>query len=51
MTMEYDGMSAILYARVSTDDKGQTTETQVRAGKEWCARSCARRRAGYPRGM
>lgn len=39
MTMEYDGMSAILYARVSTDDKGQTTETQVRAGKEWCARN------------
>lgn len=32
----YNGMTAILYARVSTDDKGQTTESQVREMKKWC---------------
>lgn len=32
----YAGMTAVLYARVSTDDKGQTTETQVREMKNWC---------------
>ena len=32
----YNGMTAVLYARVSTDDKGQTTESQVREMKKWC---------------
>lgn len=32
----YEGMNAVLYARVSTDDKGQTTESQVREMKRWC---------------
>lgn len=32
----YEGMRAVLYARVSTNDKGQTNETQVRAMKQWC---------------
>ena len=32
----YNGMSAVLYARVSTDDKGQTTESQIREMKKWC---------------
>lgn len=35
----YRGMDAILYARVSTDDKGQTTETQIRELREWCERN------------
>ena len=29
-------MTAVLYARVSTDDKGQTTESQIREMKRWC---------------
>ncbi len=33
----YEGMTAVLYARVSTDDKDQTTETQIRNMREWCA--------------
>lgn len=32
------GMTALLYARVSTDDKGQTTESQLREMKAWCIR-------------
>lgn len=32
----YKGFTAVLYARVSTDDKGQTTESQVREMKNWC---------------
>lgn len=32
----YDGMTAVLYARVSTDDKDQTTESQIREMKKWC---------------
>lgn len=32
----YSGFVAVLYARVSTDDKGQTTESQVREMKRWC---------------
>lgn len=30
-------MTAVLYARVSTDDKDQTTETQIRNMRSWCA--------------
>ena len=37
MTGAYEGMSAVLYARVSTDDKDQTTETQIRNMRAWCA--------------
>ena len=37
MTGVYDGMTAVLYARVSTDDKDQTTETQIRNMRTWCA--------------
>lgn len=37
MTGAYDGMTAVLYARVSTDDKDQTTETQIRNMRMWCA--------------
>jgi DNA invertase Pin-like site-specific DNA recombinase len=33
-----EGMTALLYARVSTDDKGQTTESQLREMKAWCDR-------------
>lgn len=36
MTGVYDGMTAVLYARVSTDDKDQTTETQIRNMRSWC---------------
>lgn len=36
MSSDLEGMRAVLYARVSTDDKGQTTETQVREMKKWC---------------
>lgn len=39
MTSDLAGMSAILYARVSTDDKGQTTEQQVIQMREWCVRN------------
>lgn len=31
-----EGMTAVIYARVSTDDKGQTTDTQVRICKQFC---------------
>lgn len=30
--------TVVLYARVSTDDKGQTNETQIRELKEYCQR-------------
>ena len=30
--------TVVLYARVSTDDKGQTNETQIRELKQYCAR-------------
>lgn len=33
---DLDGFTAILYARVSTDDKGQTNETQIREMRRWC---------------
>lgn len=36
MSGAYEGMTAILYARVSTDDKDQTTETQIRNMRAWC---------------
>ena len=32
-------MRVAIYARVSTDDKGQTTENQLRELREWCANS------------
>lgn len=31
-----EGFHAVLYARVSTDDKGQTVETQIHEMKSWC---------------
>ena len=34
--LPYRNMKAILYARVSTDDKGQNTETQIREMRQWC---------------
>lgn len=37
--LPYRNMRAILYARVSTDDKGQTTETQIREMRQWCERN------------
>jgi len=37
MTSPYSGMTAVLYARVSTDDKGQNTDVQVLKMKEWCS--------------
>lgn len=37
----YEGLSAIGYCRVSTDDKGQTNETQARAIREWAERTGA----------
>lgn len=30
------GTTAVIYCRVSTDDKGQTTETQERECRNWC---------------
>lgn len=39
MTEEAETYKVVLYARVSTDDKGQTTETQIRAMKEYCGRN------------
>ena len=33
---DIEGFTAVLYARVSTDDKGQTNETQIREMKAWC---------------
>lgn len=35
MTSPLDGMHAIGYARVSTDDKGQSTDSQINAIKIW----------------
>ncbi len=40
--LPYKGMKAVLYARVSTDDKGQTTETQIREMRLWCERNGVR---------
>ncbi len=37
MDKPYSGFTAVLYARVSTDDKGQTTESQIREMRKWCA--------------
>lgn len=36
MSSELEGFKAVLYARVSTNDKGQTNETQIREMKRWC---------------
>ncbi len=36
MKSDLDGMTAVLYSRVSTDDKDQTTESQIREMKRWC---------------
>ena len=36
MTGEYAGQTAVLYARVSTDDKGQNPEAQVKVMEEYC---------------
>lgn len=36
--MSDDTYSVVLYARVSTDDKGQTNETQIRELREYCKR-------------
>lgn len=33
-----DGFTAVLYARVSTDDKHQTTASQIREMENWCNR-------------
>ena len=33
---DIQGQRAVLYARVSTDDQGQTTETQKIAMEQWC---------------
>ncbi|MBQ7701777.1 MAG: recombinase family protein [Candidatus Methanomethylophilaceae archaeon] len=38
MSSDLEGYNAVLYARVSTDDKDQTCETQIRAMKDWCKR-------------
>ena len=39
MTSEYEGMTAFLYARVSTDNKGQDTATQIRNMRGWCSKN------------
>lgn len=36
MTSPYDGMSAVIYARVSTADKGQDVDIQLIACRRWC---------------
>lgn len=36
MTGEYAGQTAVLYARVSTDDKGQDTVAQIAVMEEYC---------------
>ena len=33
----YEGMAAILYARVSTDDKGQNPQQQLEDMRRWCS--------------
>ena len=38
MSGEYEGMTAVLYARVSTDDKDQRPESQMEVMKDWCRR-------------
>ena len=38
-TMNEETFTVVLYARVSTDDKGQTNETQIRHMKEYCKRN------------
>ena len=38
MSSEYEGMTAVLYARVSTDDKDQRPESQLEVMKDWCQR-------------
>ena len=39
MTEEAETYTVVLYARVSTDDKGQTNETQIRDMKGYCKRN------------
>lgn len=41
MIRPYDGMTAVGYCRVSTDDKGQTNATQETAIREWAQRTGA----------
>lgn len=41
MSKIYESMTAVGYCRVSTDDKGQTNETQRRAIMEWSRRTGA----------
>jgi len=36
MINSYSGMTVVLYARVSTDDKDQDTESQIMILKKWC---------------
>lgn len=36
MNRPYEGMNAILYARVSTDDKGQNPKQQIEDMEQWC---------------
>jgi len=36
MTSPYDGMSAVIYARISTADKGQDVDIQLIACRQWC---------------
>ncbi len=38
MTGEYEGQTAVLYARVSTDDKDQRPESQMEVMEGWCGR-------------
>ncbi len=38
MSGEYEGMTAVLYARVSTDDKDQRPESQMEVMRDWCRR-------------
>lgn len=41
MSLPYEGLTAIGYCRVSTDDKGQTNETQAKAIRDWAVRTGA----------
>lgn len=36
MAKEYEGLTAVLYARVSTDDKDQRPESQMEVMEKWC---------------
>lgn len=36
MAKEYEGLTAVLYARVSTDDKDQRPESQMEMMESWC---------------